>query len=196
MSLFGGLFFLLSAFYFSTYWHFTSPEPYLQLPASTSSSSCHLLDGPLFVISIDKQSRFFLSTGDKNYTTRIVRRVAARHRVTLTPDQLDKLDRIPFLTMNVRHLPRYLALSLKQRYQFNEPEIPRATTDSQIVEYIAAANSVAHEDFNRKASFIIRADSNLPFPQVQRIMHLLQQQGENHINLATNVEMRDPAFHF
>jgi biopolymer transport protein ExbD len=193
MNLFGGLFFLLSAFYLSTS-YFTSPEPYLQLPRSSVSVCIKIPEGISGIISIDKQKRLSFSF-DEPYQSEIIKRIAARHGVHFTSAQLVDLNKMPFLSLDVRRLPEYFLLSVNQRSKINMLGIPSELNNDandQLAECIATALSIIDEAKAKTPIFIIRADASLESYEVQRVISLLQQHNVNRIILATNLKMWKP----
>ncbi|MBC6607278.1 hypothetical protein H8B13_10650 [Hymenobacter sp. BT188] len=177
---------------------FKLPEPYVQLTSSSGSGCLKIPEGRLGVISIDKQKRLYFSF-DEPYQSEIIKRVAARRKVRFTTDQLVELDKMPFLSMDIRYLPEYLSLPVYQRNNIDLSGIPSRLDnhiDDQLAEYIAAAHSVLHYKNGLYPFFSIWADANLESHEVQRVICLLQQHNVNRINFATIMEMKDSALFF
>ena len=129
------------------------------------------------IISVDANRSIYFSHGSRAIQTEVVRRVAARHKVSLTKPQLLELQKQPFVGLDVRYLPAYLALAPQERHQIQLLGIPNNQLHDELADYISLARTVTLEQTGYNSYAVLELDKNLPAGDVKRIVRTLQQQG-------------------
>lgn len=175
-----GVVFTLVSFFMATS-YFAPREPIVQLPEDYYDGNCMMEPSSTFTITINKDNRIFFAIGNEYYQTGIIAAVAAKYSVRFTAQQPQELQKLPYIGMDVRRLPEYLAAPRMQQYSILKSGVPV----DQLAEYIDATRG-AYSAHERKPVFChIRADKQIRFAKFKRITNVLQQRNINRFSLDT-----------
>ncbi|HEX8350334.1 MAG TPA: biopolymer transporter ExbD [Hymenobacter sp.] len=166
---------------------FADQAPFLRLPTVKNYfPGCFLERNYNLIISIDAKSQIYIAVNDDLLQTTIIQQVAKRHNITFTTAQLQQLQKIPFLSQDIRRLPAWLSASRMEQQQFPRG-IPASSIDDQLSEYIAASVSESPALYGKPIRVELRADETLRAAEVTHVMQLLRKQGINYINFITEL---------
>lgn len=187
--------FLLLTFFILTA-KFKPNEPIVvDTPASVADKK--LPDDKVMTISVDKKGRIFFGVDNIQVRGKILDRVAADKKLSITPEQRKKFQNIASFGVPMAELPKFLTLDMSQHTDPNvQKGIPIDTTNkyqrSELTEWIQYSR-LAYKEVTNSAPFVaVKADYDVNYPVVQDIINTLQSPRVkiNKFNLVTNLEKK------
>lgn len=166
------------------------PEP---LPVDTPASTVQtkLPDSDLATITIGKGKVFFGVTG-RDVRKRTLELMGQKYNVNFTPEESDKFALIESFGAPMQNLKQVISMSSTERNKPNvQPGIPKDSLDNQLADWIQNARIATIEVAQKELNIAIKGDAREEYPQIKKIMDILQNQKINSFNLVTGLRGKD-----
>lgn len=166
------------------------PEP---LPVDTPSSTVQtkLPESDLATITIGKGKVFFGVTG-KEVRKQTLEMMAQKYNVTFTPEEVERFALIDEFGVPIQNLSEIIAMSGADRNKPNlQPGIPKDSTDNQLADWIQFSRRATIDVANKELNIAIKGDAKEEYPEIKKVMDILQNQKINSFNLVTGLRGAD-----
>ena len=191
--------FLLVTFFMLTT-QFRPDEPVIV--DSPSSISEKILPDNVMMVTIDSANRVFFNMEGKQLRMDILKKVAEKHRVEFTDDELARFGVMTTFGMTVQQLKQYLPMGEMERKEFMKRSkgIPYDSLNNQLADWIyygrfedaaKAGSAEVKRDKTKELRFAIKGDGNAEYTAIKRVIDIFQEMKVNRFNLITNLE-EDP----
>ena len=173
--------------------HFQNPAHEIvaseNLP-STSIWYCKLAENNKAIISLTAKNQLAFSVDAPAIQTAAIKEVAIQHHIKLTTDELVELAKIPMLRVNVENLPAYFKQPASKRNSLQYLNSLSQLSEDQLIECISKARNCTRAWTTAPMGIAVRIDSETQMSAVNHLTALLEGQGANRINLATQLAQR------
>lgn len=166
------------------------PEP---LPVDTPSSTVQtkLPEKDLAMLTVGNGKVFFGVTG-KDVRKRTLELMGTKYGMTFTPDEMKKFSQMDAFGVPMSQLKSLIAKSSAERNQKNlQSGIPKDSLDNQLKEWIFNARTATLEIAGVQLKVAIKGDAKQEYPQIKKVMDILQDQQINSFNLVTGLRGDD-----
>ena len=166
------------------------PEP---LPVDTPSSTVQtkLPEKDLAMLTVGNGKVFFGVTG-KDVRKRTLELMGTKYGMTFTPEEMKKFSQMDGFGVPMTQLKSLIAKSSAERNQKNlQPGIPKDSLDNQLKEWIYNARLATNEIAGVQLKVAIKGDAKQEYPQIKKVMDILQDQQINSFNLVTGLRGDD-----
>jgi biopolymer transport protein ExbD len=138
------------------------------------------------VVSLNQRDQLsFALRDDKKLQAAIINQVAKYHGVVLNSVQLAALEAQPFLAVDVRQLPQFLALSAPHRKASIHTGTFTSLNLTQVAECITVAQKRVALERQQPVYVSLKIDADASAARVMQLIHFLQDLGINRFNLVT-----------
>lgn len=169
------------------------PEP---LPVDTPSSiiKTKLPDTDIATLTIGKGKVFFGVSGQP-IRINMLDQIAKRYNMQFTPEEKKRFSLMESFGVPVGNLKQLIAMDGADRIKPGvQPGIPTDSVNgaaSELHEWIHAARYATKELNNKELRLSIKGDSREKYPDVKKIMDILQKQKVNKFSLITSLEAEE-----
>ena len=170
------------------------PEP---LPVDTPSSTVQtkLPDSDLAMLTVGKsdgKEQVFFGVKGKEIRMATLDYMAQKYKMTFTDQERTQFSLVDEFGVPMEGLKQLLAMKSADRAKKGvQPGIPCDSLNNQLQDWIQYARK-ANIDVNQKElQFAIKGDAKEEYPQVKKVMDILQDQKINSFNLVTGLRGKD-----
>jgi hypothetical protein len=170
------------------------PEP---LPVDTPSSTVQtkLPDSDLAMLTVGKsdgKEQVFFGVKGKEIRMATLDYMAQKYKMTFTDQERTQFSLVDEFGVPIEGLKQLLAMKSADRAKKGvQPGIPCDSLNNQLQDWIQYARK-ANIDVNQKElQFAIKGDSKEEYPQIKKVMDILQDQKINSFNLVTGLRGKD-----
>jgi biopolymer transport protein ExbD len=166
------------------------PEP---LPVDTPASTVKikLPETDIATLTVG-QGKIFFGVKGQQIRINMLDRIAQKYNLQFTEDEKRRFSVIESFGVPVGNLKQLIALSGDER---NQPGlqigIPADSTDNQLNEWILAARYATKELNNADLRFSIKGDSREEYPEIKKVIDILQKQNINKFSLITSLRQAE-----
>ncbi len=181
--------FLLLTFFILTA---TAKQPEA-LPVDTPSSTVQikLPEADLATLTVGKGKVFFGVTG-REVRVRTLELMGIKYGIAFSPDERAKFALIDGFGVPMANLKQIIAMSSADRNAKDlQPGIPKDSLDNQLKEWIYNARIATKEIANTELKVAIKGDAKQEYPEIKKVMDILQDQQINQFNLVTGLRGKD-----
>src|SRR4029077_18368834 len=129
--------------------------------------------------------RVFYNVEGQQVRTTIIKKMAERYSVQLTPEEEKRFAVLSSVGMPMENMKQYLGAKEEERKKMNQQTkgIPIDSLNNQLSDWI---NFGRHAE--QKYSLAIRGDGDADIPTIKRVISILQDNKANRFALITNLE--------
>ena len=181
--------FLLLTFFILTA---TAKQPEA-LPVDTPSSTVQtkLPDKDLAMLILGDGKVFFGVTG-KDVRVRTLELMGAKYGIAFSPEERKRFSVIDNFGVPMSQLRSLIAKDASERNAKNfQTGIPKDSLDNQLKEWVFNARIATNEIAGQQLKVAIKGDAKQEYPQIKKIMDILQDQQINSFNLVTGLRGED-----
>ena len=170
------------------------PEP---LPVDTPSSTVQtkLPEKDLAIITVGKykgQEQVFFGVQGKDVRMKTLELMAQKYNVSFTDEELQKFSLIEEFGVPIEAMKQLLALKGADRSKAGvQPGIPCDSINNQLKDWIYTAQQANIDVVDAQLKFAIKGDAKEEYPQIKKVMDILQDQKINTFNLVTGLRGED-----
>ena len=177
--------FLLLTFFILTA---TAKQPEA-LPVDTPNSTVQtkLPETDLAMITVGKGKVFFGVKGT-DVRKRTLELVSEKLKVNFTKEEIEKFSLIENFGVPINQLRTLISLNATQRNQKDlQIGIPHDSIDNQLATWVLSARTANAELREKQLNFAIKGDAKEEYPDIKKVMDILQKQDVNKFNLVTGL---------
>ncbi len=166
------------------------PEP---LPVDTPASTVKikLPETDIATLTIG-QGKVFFGVKGQQIRINMLNRIAEKYSLQFTEEEKLRFSVIESFGVPVGNLKQLIALSGDERNQPGlQTGIPADSTDNQLNEWILAARYATKELNNTDLRFSIKGDSREEYPEIKKVVDILQKQNINKFSLITSLRQAE-----
>ena len=165
------------------------PEP---LPVDTPSSTVQtkLPETDLAMITVGKGKVFYDLKG-RDVRKRTLELMAEKYSLTFTDDEAEKFALMEGFGVPIGNLKQIIAMKSADRIKANQPGVPKDSLDNQLKDWIYNSRIANIEINDKELQIAIKGDAKEEYPQIKKIMDILQDQKINSFNLVTGFRGKD-----
>lgn len=163
------------------------PEP---LPVDTPASTVQtkLPETDLAMITIGDSGKVFFGVKGTDVRKKTLDLIAEKYKLTFTEDEKNKFGLIDEFGVPVNQLKVLIGMNSTQRNKKGQQSgIPKDSLDNQLAEWVTAARNANAELHEKQLNFAIKGDAKEQYPQIKKVMDILQDQRVNKFNLVTGL---------
>lgn len=170
------------------------PEP---LPVDTPSSTVQtkLPDSDLATLTVGKsegKEQVFFGVKGRDVRKKTLELMAQKYNVTFTEDELTQFSLVEEFGVPIESMKQLLAMKGADRAKAGvQPGIPCDSINNQLKDWIYTARQANIDVADKELQFAIKGDAKEEYPQIKKIMDMLQDQKINSFNLVTGLRGKD-----
>ena len=165
----------------------------VDMPSSTVQSK--LPDSDLAIITIGKgadgKSKVFCDIKGRELRKRSLEGMGAKLGVTFSEDDKEKFALMDDFAVPLASLKQIIDMKAADRTKANQPGIPIDSLDNQLKEWLLVSRRAAIDLDDKELQIAIKGDAKEEYPQIKKIMDILQDQKINSFNLVTGMRGKD-----
>ncbi|WP_310555981.1 biopolymer transporter ExbD [Flavobacterium sp.] len=163
------------------------PEP---LPVDTPSSTVQtkLPEKDLAMITVGQSGTVFFGVVGPEVRKRTLELVSEKMKISFTDEEKYKFSLMENFGVPIYQLKGLLKLkSAERNVNGLQRGIPHDSLDNQLKEWIFAARTANAELHEKQLNFAIKGDAKEEYPEIKKVMDILQDQKVNKFNLVTGL---------
>jgi biopolymer transport protein ExbD len=167
------------------------PEP---LPVDTPSSTVQtkLPDTDLAMITIGNKGTVFMGIKGTDVRKRTLEIISEKTGIAFSAEEIEKFGLLDEFGVKVTELRGLLKLKSAERNQAGlQTGIPHDSLDNQLKDWISAARNANAELHQKQLDFAIKGDAKETYPDVKKVMDILQKEKVNKFFLVTGLRSKD-----
>jgi biopolymer transport protein ExbD len=169
------------------------PEP-LAVDTPSSTVQTKLPDNGLATLTVGKGKVFF-GMVDRDIRRRSLELMSQEYGVAFTEEEKQRFSLMDGFGVPIANLRQIIKMSSSERNAEGlQPGIPMDSIDKkkdELSRWIFNARSASAELHNNDLKFAIKGDAKLEYPQIKRVMDILQDQDVNSFNLVTGLRGKE-----
>jgi biopolymer transport protein ExbD len=172
-----------------------APEP---LPVDTPASTVDvkLPETGLVTLTVGKsegKDKVFFGMKDRDVRLKTLELMGAKYGVTFTPAEAAQFELIDEFGVPIEGLKQVIAMKSADRNKAGvQPGVPMDSLNNQLKDWIYTARQANIElGKDKELDFAIKGDAKQEYPQIKKIMDILQDQKINSFNLVTGSRGKD-----
>ena len=162
-------------------------EDPLRVDVPASSIKVNVPDVDMATITVGHGKVFFGVEGT-DIRRSLLDEMGKKYTIPFTPEEQAKFAVIPTFGVPVSLLKQYINLSADDKKKYTQPGIEvDTTTNSELFNWIYQARVVTKNLHNKELRFAIKGDSRSKYPEVEKVIDILQKQAVNKFSLITSL---------
>ena len=164
-------------------------EDPLRVDVPGASIKVNVPDVDMATITVGHGKVFFGVEGT-DIRKALLEEMGKKYNQPFTPEEIQKFSLIPTFGVPMNTLRQYIDLSTDDKKKYTQPGIPapKDTTDiatSELFNWIYQARIVTKNLHNKELRFAIKGDSHEEYPEISKVIDVLQKQTVNKFSLIT-----------
>jgi len=167
------------------------PEP---LPVDTPSSTnqTKLPDSDLATITVGQKGKVFFGVTGRDLRVSALEMMAQKYNVTFSQEDKDKFALMENFGVPIENLKQIIDMKAGDRIKENvQPGIPKDSLNNQLADWIQYSRRAAIDNHQVELTIAIKGDAKEEYPEIKKIMDILQDQKVNSFNLVTGLRGED-----
>lgn len=163
------------------------------LPVDTPSSTVQtkLPESDLATITVGKGKVFYDLKG-RDVRKKALELMGQKYGITFTEDEANRFALMEGFGVPIQNLKQIIAMTSSERNKKDlQPGIPKDSLDNQLKEWIYNSRIANIEVNDNELQIAIKGDAKEEYPQIRKIMDILQDQKINSFNLVTGLRGKD-----
>jgi biopolymer transport protein ExbD len=171
-----------------------APEP---LPVDTPSSTVQtkLPETDLATLTVGKsegKEQVFFGVKGRDVRIKTLELMAQKYNLTFTEDELKQFSLLDEFGVPIESMKQLLAMKGADRAKAGvQPGIPCDSINNQLKDWIYTARQANIDVADKELKFAIKGDAKEEYPQIKKVMDILQDQKINSFNLVTGLRGKD-----
>jgi len=167
------------------------------LPVDTPSSTVQtkLPDSDLAIISVGKgkdgKSKVFFDLKGRELRKRTLEGMGNKLGVSFSDQDKEKFALMDDFGVPLASLKQIIDMKAADRSKANQPGIPIDSLNNQLKEWLLVSRRAAIDLDDKELQIAIKGDAKEDYPQIKKIMDILQDQKVNTFNLVTGMRGKD-----
>jgi biopolymer transport protein ExbD len=171
-----------------------APEP---LPVDTPSSTVQtkLPETDLATLTVGKsegKEQVFFGVKGRDVRIKTLELMAQKYNLNFTEDELKQFSLLDEFGVPIEAMKQLLAMKGADRAKAGiQPGIPCDSINNQLKDWIYTARQANIDVADKELKFAIKGDAKEEYPQIKKVMDILQDQKINSFNLVTGLRGKD-----
>ncbi|WP_281310708.1 ExbD/TolR family protein [Flavobacterium flavigenum] len=167
------------------------------LPVDTPSSTVQtkLPDSDLAIISVGKdkegKSKVFFDLKGRELRKKTLEGMGNKLGVSFSDQDKEKFALMDDFGVPLASLKQIIDMKAADRSKANQPGIPIDSLNNQLKEWLLVSRRAAIDLDDKELQIAIKGDAKEDYPQIKKIMDILQDQKVNTFNLVTGMRGKD-----
>lgn len=165
----------------------------VDMPSSTVQSK--LPDSDLAIITIgqgkDGKSKVFFDIKGREIRKKTLEGMGAKFGVTFSEQDKEKFALMDDFGVPITSLKQIIDMKAADRTKAEQPGIPIDSLDNQLKEWLLVSRRATIDLDDKELQIAIKGDAKEQYPQIKKIMDILQDQKINSFNLVTGMRGKD-----
>jgi biopolymer transport protein ExbD len=166
------------------------PEP---LPVDTPSSTVQtkLPETNLAMLTVGGK-KVFMGILERDVKIRTLELMGIKYGIAFSEEERARFGLIDAFGVPMSNLKQIIAMNSTERNQKDlQPGIPKDSLNDELSEWVRNARLANVELKQQDLKFAIKGDAKLEYPQIKKVIDLLQKQDINSFNLVTGLRGED-----
>lgn len=178
--------FLLLTFFILTA---TAKQPEIvpvEMPSSTVQVK--LPDTDLAIVTIADSGKVYFGVKAPNVREKTLELIGKQFNIQFTPEESKRFGLMEEFGVPINQLKSLIALSNTDRKADGlQKGIPHDSLNDQLTEWVKAARNANAEVNEQQLNFAIKGDAKEQYPEIKKVIDILQKQQVNKFNLVTGL---------
>lgn len=164
------------------------------LPVDTPSSTVQtkLPDSDLATITIGDKGKVFFGMAGRDLRKATLEAMAEKYQVEFSEDEKERFALIENFGVPVDQLSALIAMSSSDRNKAGvQPGVPKDSLNNQLQDWIQFARQATIDLHEKELAIAIKGDAKEDYPNIKKVMDILQNQKVNSFNLVTGLRGKD-----
>ena len=167
------------------------PEP---LPVDTPNSTVQtkLPDSDLATITIGEKGKVFFGVAGREIRVRTLEQMGDKYGITFSEQDKEQFALIDNFGVPIQNLKQIIDMKSADRNKANvQPGIPKDSLNNQLADWIQYARKSTIDLDDKELTIAIKGDAKEEYPEIKKVMDILQDQKVNSFNLVTGLRGED-----
>lgn len=167
------------------------PEP---LPVDTPSSTVQtkLPDSDLATITIGQKGKVFFGIAGRDIREETLRSMSKQYKVQFSDEDIAKFALIENFGVPIENLKQLIEMKSGDRNKAGvQPGVPKDSLNNQLADWIQFARRATIDLHQKELQIAIKGDAKEEYPEIKKVMDILQNQKVNSFNLVTGLRGKD-----
>ncbi len=165
----------------------------VDMPSSVAQSK--LPDSDLAIITIGKgadgKSKVFFDLKGREIRKKTLEGMGSKYGVEFSEDDKTKFALMDDFGVPLTNLKQIIDMKAADRTKANQPGIPIDSLDNQLKDWLLISRRASIDLDDKELKIAIKGDAKEQYPQIKKIMDILQDQKINSFNLVTGTRGKD-----
>ena len=162
------------------------PEP-LTVETPNSTVQTKLPETDLATLTVGDGKVFFGVLG-RDVRVRTLEMMGQKYGIAFSPEERQRFALMDGFGVPIANLKQIIAMNGSERNQPGlQPGIPKDSLNNELKEWIYNARMANIELHQQELKFAIKGDAKLEYPNIKKVMDILQDQEVNSFNLVTGL---------
>ena len=162
------------------------PEP-LTVETPNSTVQTKLPETDLATLTVGEGKVFFGVLG-RDVRVRTLEMMGQKYGIAFSPEERQRFALMDGFGVPIANLKQIIAMNGSERNQPGlQPGIPKDSLNNELKEWIYNARIANTELHQQELKFAIKGDAKLEYPNIKKVMDILQEQEVNSFNLVTGL---------
>ncbi len=157
-------------------------------PASTVESK--LPESNLATLVVGNGKVFFDIKG-KEVREKTLELMGEKYGVTFSDDEKKEFSLMTEFGVPIQSLSQIIKMKSADRTNADQPGIPKDSTDNQLKDWLLTAREANADVNGEQLQFAIKGDAKEDYPQIRKVLDMLQDQNVNTFSLVTGKRGKD-----
>jgi len=167
------------------------PEP-LPVDTPNSTNQTKLPDSDLATITIGQKGKVFFGVTGRDLRMSTLEMMAQKYNVTFSQEDKEKFALIENFGVPIENLKQIIDMKAADRNKENvQPGIPKDSLNNQLADWVQYSRRAAIDNHNVELTIAIKGDAKEEYPEIKKVMDILQNQKVNSFNLVTGLRGED-----
>lgn len=171
------------------------PEPLpVDAPASTVQTKLPTENLAMITVGLETETqpgKVFYNIVERDVRMKTLELIGEKYGVPFSDEEKKRFSLIENFGMPVQQLKGFIALDATARNAVKQPGIPMDSLNNQLADWVKLSRRATIDLKDKQLKLAIKGDQNKSYPEIKKIMDILQDQEVNSFNLVTGLRGED-----
>jgi biopolymer transport protein ExbD len=164
------------------------------LPVDTPASTVQtkLPDSDLATITIGNNGVVFFGVTGREVRKDALGMMGQKYNIQFTDEEKERFSLIESFGVPIQNIKQIIAMTSTERNRPGlQPGIPKDSLNNQLADWIQYSRQATIDNAQKELNIAIKGDAKEEYPEIKKVMDILQNQKINSFNLVTGLRGRD-----
>lgn len=157
-------------------------------PQSTVQTKLPATDlSTLTIGKVDGKTAVFFDLKGRDVRKKALELMAQKYNMEFSAEDTEKFALMESFGVPIQNLKSILDMKSADRNKAKQPGIPKDSLDNQLKDWVLYSRKANIEINDKELQFAIKGDAKEQFPEIKKVMDILQDQKINSFNLVTGL---------